>query len=154
MPAVATYTNLRNVRIATSLAREHRRRDADDAEAKVTSHGATLCNQLTKNCARKGGCPLTPARGRDFGFYVVGVSCCEGHLARGDSNIASIDSSASPIFVGDMSAYHIRQVGNVRLARSDDFAFTKRQTVIRAMMRTDATLVDSTAVNQLHMAVT
>jgi HK97 family phage major capsid protein len=77
-----------------------------------------------------------------------------GHPVRYDSNIASMGSAATPIFVGDMSAYYIRQVGNVRLTRSDNYAFNKRQSVVRAMMRTDANLIDTTAVNRLHMAVT
>jgi hypothetical protein len=42
----------------------------------------------------------------------------------------------------------------VRLTRSDNYAFNKRQSVVRAMMRTDANLIDTTAVNRLHMAVT
>jgi hypothetical protein len=53
-----------------------------------------------------------------------------------------------------MSAFYIRDVRGLRLTRSDNYAFNKRQSVIRAMMRTDSNLIDTTAVNRLRMAVT
>jgi HK97 family phage major capsid protein len=77
-----------------------------------------------------------------------------GHPIRYDSNIATMGSAATPIFVGDMSAFYIRDVRGLRLTRSDNYAFNKRQSVVRAMMRTDSNLIDATAVNRLHMAVT
>jgi HK97 family phage major capsid protein len=77
-----------------------------------------------------------------------------GHPVRYDSNIATMGSAATPIFVGDMSAFYIRDVRGIRLTRSDSYAFNKRQSVVRAMLRTDSNLIDATAVNRLHMSVT
>ena len=57
-------------------------------------------------------------------------------------------------FRGDMSAFYIRDVRGIRLTRSDSYAFNKRQSVVRAMLRTDSNLIDATAVNRLHMSVT
>ena len=53
-----------------------------------------------------------------------------------------------------MSAFYIRDVRGIRLTRSDSYAFNKRQSVVRAMLRTDSNLIDATAVNRLHMSVT
>ena len=77
-----------------------------------------------------------------------------GHPIRYDSNVATMGSAATPIFCGDMSAFYIRDVRGMRRSRSDNYAFNKRQSVVRAMMRTDSNLIDATAVNRLHMAVT
>lgn len=46
-----------------------------------------------------------------------------------------IDDDAKSVLYGDMSSYHVRQVGGIEVARSDDFAFDTDETVFRLSMR-------------------
>jgi HK97 family phage major capsid protein len=71
-----------------------------------------------------------------------------------DPNVASIASGAKTIAFGDFSAYYIRDVGNLRLERSDDYLFNKNQVAFRALLRTDGDLIDTNAVNAIvqHIA--
>ncbi len=55
---------------------------------------------------------------------------------------------------GDFSRYAIREVGGLRLERSDDLLFNKDQIALRGKTRVDGVLTDTTAVNYLHRAVT
>jgi predicted phage gp36 major capsid-like protein len=43
--------------------------------------------------------------------------------------------SAKSVIYGDMSSYHVRQVGGIEVARSDDFAFDTDEVVWRVSMR-------------------
>ncbi|HEY5170687.1 MAG TPA: phage major capsid protein [Acidimicrobiia bacterium] len=70
-----------------------------------------------------------------------------------DSNIASMASDASIAVFGDMSAYYVRDVRGVQLTRSDQNRWDKNEVVINGLLRTDANLIDQTAVNVLHQAV-
>jgi HK97 family phage major capsid protein len=47
----------------------------------------------------------------------------------------AIGSALKPVIYGDMSSYHVRQVGGIEVARSDDFAFDTDEVVWRVSMR-------------------
>jgi len=51
-----------------------------------------------------------------------------------------------PAFFGDMSSYHVRQVGGVEIARSDDAFFTTDLVAFRVSLRLDADLGQADAV--------
>jgi len=53
------------------------------------------------------------------------------------------------IAFGDFSAYAIRDVGQVRFERSDDFAFSSDMVTYRSIIRTDGDLVDLTGAIKL-----
>ena len=48
---------------------------------------------------------------------------------------------AKSIIAGDLSAYYVRNVGGIRLDRSDDYAFGSDLTTFRFTMRTDGALI-------------
>lgn len=47
----------------------------------------------------------------------------------------AIGTAAKSVIYGDMSSYHVRQVGGIEVARSDDFAFDTDEVVWRVSMR-------------------
>lgn len=47
----------------------------------------------------------------------------------------AIGEDAKSVLYGDMSSYHVRQVGGIEVARSDDFAFDTDEVVWRVSMR-------------------
>jgi len=47
----------------------------------------------------------------------------------------AIGTANRSVVVGDMSSYHVRQVGGIEVARSDDFAFDTDEVVWRVSMR-------------------
>jgi len=47
----------------------------------------------------------------------------------------AIGSASKSVIYGDMSSYHLRQVGGIEVARSDDFAFDTDEIVFRVSMR-------------------
>ena len=47
----------------------------------------------------------------------------------------AVAASAKSVIYGDMSSYHVRQVGGIEVARSDDFAFDTDEIVWRVSMR-------------------
>lgn len=49
--------------------------------------------------------------------------------------IGTAGGGTKPIIYGDMSSYHVRQVGGIEVARSDDFAFDTDEVVWRVSMR-------------------
>ena len=61
-----------------------------------------------------------------------------------DPNIVAEALSAKSVIFGDMSAYVIRDAGGLRVARSDDFAFTSDLATFKAVLRSDGDLVDAT----------
>jgi HK97 family phage major capsid protein len=61
-----------------------------------------------------------------------------------DPNVAAIGSNALSLAFGDFSAFYIRDVGSVRIERSDDFAFNTDLVTWRALLRTDSNLIDLT----------
>ncbi len=61
-----------------------------------------------------------------------------------DPNIAATAVDAVSMIFGDMSAYIIRDVGSIRVARSDDFAFSTDLATFKAVWRSDGDLLDVT----------
>jgi HK97 family phage major capsid protein len=61
-----------------------------------------------------------------------------------DPNMAAIALSAVSVLFGDFSTYIIRDVGSVRIQRSDDFAFTSDLATFKAVWRSDGDQLDLT----------
>lgn len=61
-----------------------------------------------------------------------------------DPNIADAALDAKSVVFGDFSSYVIREVGSIRIERSDDFAFDYDLATIRYLGRWDGELVDQT----------
>ena len=61
-----------------------------------------------------------------------------------DTNVADTGVSAKSVLFGDFSAYYLRDVREVRVERSDDYAFKNDLVTFRALLRTDGDLVDAT----------
>jgi HK97 family phage major capsid protein len=61
-------------------------------------------------------------------------------------HIAAIGSAAKSVIFGSMDSYHVRQVGGVEIARSDDAFFTNDLVAFRVSIRVDGNLGQSTAV--------
>lgn len=58
----------------------------------------------------------------------------------------AIGTAAKPVVFGDMSSYHVRQVGGVEIARSDDAYFVNDLVAFRVSVRVDGNLGQSAAV--------
>lgn len=63
-----------------------------------------------------------------------------------DPNVAATGTNSNSVAFGDFSAFYIRDVGSVRIERSDDYAFANDLVTWRAVLRTDSDLIDSNAV--------
>jgi HK97 family phage major capsid protein len=61
-----------------------------------------------------------------------------------DPNVAAVALSAKSVLFGDMSAYFVRMVNDIRFERSDDFAFSTDLVTFRCILRADGVLVDQT----------
>lgn len=58
--------------------------------------------------------------------------------------VAALGTGAKWLAFGDFSAYYIRDVGQVRVERSDEFAFSSDLVTWRGILRTDGDLIDLT----------
>jgi HK97 family phage major capsid protein len=58
----------------------------------------------------------------------------------------AIGTAAKSVVFGDMSSYHVRQVGGVEIARSDDAFFANDLVAFRVSIRLDGNLGQSDAV--------
>jgi HK97 family phage major capsid protein len=58
----------------------------------------------------------------------------------------AIGTAAKPVIFGDMSSYHVRQVGGVEIARSDDAYFVNDLVAFRVSVRVSGDLGQSAAV--------
>lgn len=63
-----------------------------------------------------------------------------------DVNFAAQGSAARAVAYGDFSAYYVRDVGGVRLERSDERYFDTDEVGFRGVVRTDGDLIDSNAI--------
>ena len=61
-----------------------------------------------------------------------------------DPNIAATGLGAKSIAFGDISAYNVRLVNNIRFERSDEFGFDKDLITFRCLIRGDGALADLT----------
>ena len=62
--------------------------------------------------------------------------------------MASTATSAKSVIFGDLKSYFVRQVGGIRLDRSDDFAFNTDLITFRATMRLDGNLPQTSHVKR------
>jgi HK97 family phage major capsid protein len=70
-----------------------------------------------------------------------------------DPNVAAAGSNAKTLAFGDMSAYYVRQVGNVTIEADASFGFDKDLTTFRAKWRVDGDLIDVNAVTVVQQNV-
>jgi len=69
-----------------------------------------------------------------------------GYPVAENPHAQAIGSGLRPVIFGDMSYYHVRQVGGVEVARSDDAFFVNDLAAFRVSIRVDGKLSQSTAV--------
>lgn len=60
--------------------------------------------------------------------------------------VAGVGTAAKSVLFGDMSSFHVRQVGGIEVVRSDEAYFTSDQIAFRATIRLDGALGQSAAV--------
>ena len=60
--------------------------------------------------------------------------------------MASAASAVKPVIFGHLPSYYVRQVGGLRLDRSDDFAFSSDLVTFRATYRVDGNLIQTSHV--------
>ena len=60
--------------------------------------------------------------------------------------VPAIGSAAKSVLFGDMSSFHVRQVGGITVTRSDEAYFTSDQIAFKASIRLDGALGQSAAV--------
>lgn len=63
--------------------------------------------------------------------------------------MASVASAAKSIVFGHLPSYYVRQVGGIRLDRSEDFAFSTDLITFRALVRLDGDLIQTSHVKYL-----
>jgi HK97 family phage major capsid protein len=63
--------------------------------------------------------------------------------------MASVGSGVTSIVFGHLPSYFVRQVGGIRLDRSDDFAFANDLVTFRATNRLDGDLIQTSHVKSL-----
>lgn len=66
-----------------------------------------------------------------------------------DPNFAAMSSNIAVGAFGDFSGFYIRDVGSIRVERSDDFAFSSDLATFKAVIRTDSKIVDTRSVRVL-----
>jgi HK97 family phage major capsid protein len=60
--------------------------------------------------------------------------------------MASAASAVRPVIFGNLPSYYVRQVGGIKLDRSDDFAFSNDLVTFRATFRVDGNLIQTSHV--------
>ncbi len=71
-----------------------------------------------------------------------------------DPNMPSMEAGAKSILFGDFSGYYIRDVGSIRIERSNDFKFDTDVVTFRTIMRTDGDLIDANCVKAYQNSAT
>ena len=66
--------------------------------------------------------------------------------------MASAASAAKPVIFGNLPSYYVRQVGGLKLDRSDDFAFSSDLVTFRATFRVDGNLIQTSHVKYFKSA--
>lgn len=68
-----------------------------------------------------------------------------GYPVINDRNMTAAGTAAgTPMFFGDYEPFYIRDAGQIRFERSDEFAFSSDTVTFRSIMRTDSDLIDLT----------
>lgn len=63
-------------------------------------------------------------------------------------DLASPATSATSVLFGDLASYYVREVGGIRLDRSDDYAFANDQVTFRYTWRGDGNLIQTSHVKK------
>lgn len=66
--------------------------------------------------------------------------------------VPAVATGAKSVLFGDFSSYHVRQVGGIDVARSDDYGFANDVITFRASIRLDGNLGQSAAVKAFYGA--
>lgn len=69
-----------------------------------------------------------------------------GYIFHENPHMADVATSAKSLIAGDLKSFLVRQVGGIRLDRSDDFAFNQDLITFRATLRIDSGLTQSSHV--------
>lgn len=83
---------------------------------------------------------FSPALSADKNDLLLGYSIFE------NPDIVSPATGAKSVIFGDLASYYVREVGGIRLDRSDDYAFANDQVTFRYTWRGDGALVQSSHV--------
>jgi len=66
--------------------------------------------------------------------------------------VPAVGTGAKSVLFGDFSSYHVRQVGGIEVARSEDYGFANDVITFRASVRLDGNLGQSAAVKAFYGA--
>jgi HK97 family phage major capsid protein len=69
-----------------------------------------------------------------------------GYMFHENPHMADVATGAKSLIAGDMKSFLVRQVGGIRLDRSDDYAFNQGLVTFRATLRIDSGLTQSSHV--------
>ena len=75
-----------------------------------------------------------------------------GKPIREDAFYPACTTGLKPITFGDVSAFHVRRIGGIRIERDDSVYFTKFESVVRFAAYIDSTLFDTAKVKALTLA--
>jgi HK97 family phage major capsid protein len=102
-------------------------------------NGASIANvrKLKDNAGQFLFSPSLSAEARDLLL---------GHPIYENPAMASAASAVKPVIFGHLPSYYVRQVGGLRLDRSDDFAFSNDLVTFRATFRVDGNLIQTSHV--------
>jgi HK97 family phage major capsid protein len=102
-------------------------------------NGASIANvrKLKDNAGQYLFSPSLSAEARDLLL---------GHPIYENPAMASAASAVKPVIFGHLPSYYVRQVGGLRLDRSDDFAFSNDLVTFRATFRVDGNLIQTSHV--------
>lgn len=128
-----TYANL--IDLVYSLDREARR-----VPSFAVMAGAAAIADMRQLQDGAGNYVFAPALDAGTPDKVAGFTLIENPA------VATPATSAKSVIAGDMKSYIVRQVGGIRLDRSDDYAFADDQITFRAQLRVDGNLPQPTHV--------
>ena len=72
-----------------------------------------------------------------------------GHRIYENPAMSNVGSAVKSVVFGNLSSYFVRQVGGIRIDRSDDYAFNQDLITFRAQLRLDGNLVQTSHVKYL-----
>jgi HK97 family phage major capsid protein len=72
-----------------------------------------------------------------------------GHRIYENPAMSNVGSAVKSVIFGNLSSYFVRQVGGIRVDRSDDFAFNQDLITFRASVRLDGNLIQTSHVKYL-----
>jgi HK97 family phage major capsid protein len=74
-----------------------------------------------------------------------------GHPIREDAFYPASTTGLKPVTFGDVSAFHVRRIGGVRIERDDGVYFTQFESVVRFAVNIDSCLFDTARVKALTL---